>query len=73
MTFIIIIIEVRVTKLCFYLSILEDDIFRTLERIESSPAYFTTLTQGDRENICIIFLVTCFVIFNNLTLYTVKD
>ena len=47
MTFIIIIIEVRVTKLCFYLSILEDDIFRTLERIECNQPYYTTLPCVD--------------------------
>ena len=28
----------------FYLSILGDDIFRTLERIESNQPYYTTLT-----------------------------
>ena len=30
-------------KYCIYLSFREDDIFRTLERIESNQPYYTTL------------------------------
>ena len=45
------IIEARVTPHeVFYLSILGDDIFRTLERIESNQPYYTTLVH--EQTIC---------------------
>ena len=40
-----IIFYIRDDKLGFYLSLFGDDIFRTLDRIESNPAYSTLTRQ----------------------------
>ena len=52
--------------LCFYLSILEDDMFRTLECIESNQPYYTTLDKFVAESKKFRFKVSTFL---NISIY----